>query len=85
MSAAIISTDFQFREELTEKGKPFVIWAAIAVDRVKGQSPIICAASTDETSARLEYNLWHKTYAENGDKRAAIDALWSLKFGQAVS
>ena len=87
MSAAadIIETEFKVRDAATDDGDPYVIWAAVAAQRVKGQAPLICAAAKDETSARFEHNIWRAAYAKDGDTRAATDALWSLKFGQTVS
>lgn len=87
MSAAkpIMETKFQFRPETAENGDEYVIWAAHAAARVKGQHPLVCAAAKDETSARMEHNVWRSAYEKNGDTREGAQALWSLKFGQVTA
>jgi len=83
--SSVPDTQFTFRDETAETGAVYVIWAAVAAHRVKGQAPFICAATKDETSARMEYNIWRKAFAANqGSARAAQDALWAVKFGGAI-
>lgn len=78
-------TDFVFRDEVAENGAAYVIWAAVAAHRIKGQAPFVSSACLDEAGARLEYRVWRKAFAEDGNSRAASDALWSLKFGGSAS
>lgn len=76
---------FACRPEVSRAGKDYVIWAALPQPRRANDHPLICASTQTKAKALEEYDVWLNTYlATRQNLRAATDALWGFKFGNAA-